>query len=149
MGHNARYRSKTPGINVCRAKTNALMINNTNITSGILLELELYIFLIISRCSSFSVPVYKAKIGESSVNSVSFEYTLSIVRFWNLTASAPASAEISTSFFAISRSPLWFIPISEMIIGGSSSPIHLFKILSFYSHRKIHKIFSCLWVYIS
>ena len=37
---------------------------------------------------------------------------ISGVRFWNLTASQPASAAASISLKAFSRSPLWLMPIS-------------------------------------
>ena len=39
---------------------------------------------------------------------------ISGVRFWNLTASQPASAAASISLKAFSRSPLWLMPISPM-----------------------------------
>ena len=39
---------------------------------------------------------------------------ISGVRFWNLTACAPASAATSISCLAISTSPLWFSPISAI-----------------------------------
>ena len=39
---------------------------------------------------------------------------ISGVRFWNLTASQPASAAASMSAKALSRSPLWLMPISPV-----------------------------------
>ncbi len=36
------------------------------------------------------------------------------VRFWNFTASQPASAAASISAKAFSSSPLWLMPISPM-----------------------------------
>jgi len=39
---------------------------------------------------------------------------ISGVRFWNLTASQPASAAMSMSCRAMSRSPLWLMPISPI-----------------------------------
>lgn len=39
---------------------------------------------------------------------------ISGVRFWNFTASQPASAAASISANAFSRSPLWLMPISPV-----------------------------------
>src|SRR5438094_5195293 len=44
------------------------------------------------------------------------------VRFWNFTASQPARAAASTSLRAMSRSPLWLIPISAATYVGCPSP---------------------------
>src|SRR5262245_28562620 len=44
------------------------------------------------------------------------------VRFWNLTASAPARHAPSTSRRAVSRQPLWLMPISATTNTGSPSP---------------------------
>src|SRR5262245_37731921 len=44
------------------------------------------------------------------------------VRFWNFTASAPARHAPSTSRRAVSREPLWLIPISAITNTSSPSP---------------------------
>src|SRR5262245_26218232 len=44
------------------------------------------------------------------------------VRFWNLTASTPASSAPSISRFAISTEPLWLMPISPMTNTDAPAP---------------------------
>src|SRR5690349_14557857 len=48
---------------------------------------------------------------------------MSMVRFWNLTASHPAVTAAAISFLASPRSPLWLIPISATTKLGPSWPI--------------------------
>src|SRR4030042_6397085 len=51
------------------------------------------------------------------------------VRFWNLTASAPFFLAVSIRDLAISRLPLWLIPISATTNVGFPSPTFRFPII--------------------
>src|SRR5215813_7028754 len=47
------------------------------------------------------------------------------VRFWNFTASAPASTAPSMRRLASSSEPLWLMPISAITYTGAPAPTHL------------------------
>ena len=62
--------------------------------------------------TALQVTIRRTKGLSRGLANSSAEYTTSMLRFWNFTASQPAATATSMSRFAISISPLWLIPIS-------------------------------------